>query len=243
MDVLREEESAIVTNEHNYFLHPSKATAENLERLGQPQSYEDSSDRTDSASETQDQPKQIPTLPPFVCMDHNYVLPFHPDISTQPQEIDQMNSDMSPVKLGRKRKEYKKRTPKLKDVTNIQGGSRELKNLFEPVKPKYIKPIRPQYKARTLQEETQNLYSILFNGVDREDIDLIQKSYERLLASDQPNTYWLNDTHWMTHPCTVISDPKPPPAKRKRNQSLSGKCQLRETESNIFNGEGIIIFL
>ena len=228
---LREEESALVTNEHNYFLHPSKATPEELERMRQSQlQNQDSSDHTDSASETREQPAQIPTLPSDVCMDHNYVLPFYPEDPELQRKLglfDPVPVDTSLTKSGRKRKEYKKRAPKLKDVTNLRGASRELKNLFEPVKPQDLKSVKPAYKTRTLHEETQNLYSILFKGVDKEDIDLIQKSYDRLLSGDQPNTYWLNDTHWMDHPVTVIPDPQPTPAKRRRNNnSQSGKLAV-----------------
>ena len=144
-EALLEEERAIVTNEHNYSQPPTTHLSE----------------QTDSASETQEQQnRQISTLPESIALDHGYVVRYYtPEIWEELEKVK--------PKSVRKRKEYKKRQPKLKDVTNLRGASRELKNLLQPVKPEELKeyePPKPLYTSRSLQEEATNMYSILFSG-------------------------------------------------------------------------------
>ena len=54
-------------------------------------------------------------------------------------------------------------------------------------------------------------FILIFTGIDLEDIELLKRSYESMLADDT-QSYWLNDTHWVDHPPTDI----PPPPKKKR---------------------------
>lgn len=53
-------------------------------------------------------------------------------------------------------------------------------------------------------------------GIDQEDIDLLKRSYEKMLADDR-QSYWLNDTHWVDHPVTDITAP---PKKRRKHDDL-----------------------
>ncbi|ELU13685.1 hypothetical protein CAPTEDRAFT_150651 [Capitella teleta] len=64
----------------------------------------------------------------------------------------------------------------------------------------------------------QVTYEFLFKGIDVEDVDFIKKRYEELLGNDSPQTYWLNDTHWVDHSHTRIPDPVPPKKRKKYSQ-------------------------
>ena len=61
-------------------------------------------------------------------------------------------------------------------------------------------------------------YDFLIRGIDEEDIAFLKRSYEDLLKDDNPQTYWLNDTHWVDHSETLIPDPQPPKKRRKYMQ-------------------------
>jgi hypothetical protein len=103
---------------------------------------------------------------------------------------------------------------KLEDVTNL-GIPRELLGLLPPAVER--KPV-PKYKPRTLEGEMQVTYEFLFKGIDVEDVEFIKRRYEELLGDDSPQTYWLNDTHWVDHSHTRIPDPVPPKKRKKYSQ-------------------------
>ncbi|XP_045173499.2 histone-lysine N-methyltransferase SETD1B-like [Mercenaria mercenaria] len=118
-------------------------------------------------------------------------------------------------KKGRKRK-----VDALLDITNKKDNkiSRELAGLLEPVKPKEVKIVK--YEPRTFEEERQAFYNIFSNGIDIEDINYLKQSYEKLLSTDDPMFYWLNDILWVDHPITNIPDPVPPKRRRKMDQEV-----------------------
>lgn len=73
----------------------------------------------------------------------------------------------------------------------------------------------PVFNKRDILSEMACLYEFLTKGIDAEDIEYMKRSYEALL-SDDTQSYWLNDTHWVDHPyilfllfsycCNVIID-------------------------------------
>ncbi|XP_037339987.2 histone-lysine N-methyltransferase SETD1B-A isoform X2 [Pungitius pungitius] len=71
-------------------------------------------------------------------------------------------------------------------------------------------PPRPYFKPRFEFEEMTILYDIWNEGIDDEDIRLLQITYDKMLQQDNGND-WLNDTLWVNHPATNI-----PRVKRKR---------------------------
>ncbi len=218
--------------EHNYFAADGKVrTAGDVEP----------EDETDSASEGE--AELIPTLPESIVMDHSYCQPYHP-VDPQAKELAAFSTIISsqeensrpdptanvpvvistveveisdakpqtPVKDSKPR--ARKRSAKLTDVTNLDTplqipGSRELAGLFTPPPPKL------RFNPRGRQEEMQITYSFLLQGIDQEDTCFLKRCYEELLQADNPSTYWLNDSHWMNHPHTLIPDP-PPPRKRRK---------------------------
>jgi hypothetical protein len=118
-------------------------------------------------------------------------------------------------KKGRKRK-----SDALLDITNKKDNkiSRELAGLLEPVKPKEVKIVK--FEPRTFEEERQVFYNIFSHGIDIEDINFLRQSYEKLLSTDDPMFYWLNDILWVDHPLTNIPDPIPPKRRRKMDQEV-----------------------
>lgn len=213
--------------EHNYFQKPADAA---------------DTDQTDSASEGEQD--LVPTLPPVIQMDHSYCLPFYPEADAKkPKREDRKKSESSldaiidaviarsrdeynlktddflppvppmveqakPKKPRQRRDSIRKKEPKrLKDVTNLKEEP------FVLPKPK------PSFKPRAMQEELQVNYDFLINGIDEEDCNFLKRRYDELLGEDSPQTYWLNDTHWVDHTQTLISDPP----KKKRKQEMSKK--------------------
>lgn len=67
----------------------------------------------------------------------------------------------------------------------------------------------------------------LISGIDQEDIDLLKRSYEAMLADDN-QSFWLNDTHWVDHPPTDI--PTPPKKKRRVDDLPLHKTGCARTE-------------
>lgn len=60
-------------------------------------------------------------------------------------------------------------------------------------------PPRPYFKPRFEFEEMTILYDIWNEGIDEEDIRLLQVTYDKMLQQDNGND-WLNDTLWVNHP-------------------------------------------
>lgn len=60
-------------------------------------------------------------------------------------------------------------------------------------------PPRPYFNPRTEFEEMTILYDIWNEGIDEEDMRLLQITYDKMLQQDNGND-WLNDTLWVNHP-------------------------------------------
>lgn len=60
-------------------------------------------------------------------------------------------------------------------------------------------PHRPYFTPRSEFEEMTILYDIWDEGIDDEDIRLLQITYDKMLQQDNGND-WLNDTLWVNHP-------------------------------------------
>ncbi|XP_071321272.1 histone-lysine N-methyltransferase SETD1B-A isoform X4 [Trachinotus anak] len=71
-------------------------------------------------------------------------------------------------------------------------------------------PPLPYFTPRSEFEEMTILYDIWNEGIDEEDIRLLQITYDKMLQQDNGND-WLNDTLWVNHPPTNI-----PGVKKKR---------------------------
>uniref|UniRef100_A0A673AHG6 SET domain containing 1B, histone lysine methyltransferase a n=1 Tax=Sphaeramia orbicularis TaxID=375764 RepID=A0A673AHG6_9TELE len=72
-------------------------------------------------------------------------------------------------------------------------------------------PPRPYFSPRSDFEEMTILYDIWNEGIDEEDIRLLQITYDKMLQQDNGND-WLNDTLWVNHPHILYC---PIPKKRR----------------------------
>ncbi|KAF8778002.1 Histone-lysine N-methyltransferase SETD1B like protein [Argiope bruennichi] len=127
---------------------------------------------------------------------------------------------ISPVKVPSPKKEIKKTKVKRKRHSSIKN-IQEVKLEIKPPETTYIRPPEPQsysgpiFEKRSVIDEMIVLYGFLKNGLDQEDINYLQKSYDALLQDDAQG-FWLNDTHWVDYPAPVPS----PPKKKKKDEGM-----------------------
>ncbi|XP_059214705.1 histone-lysine N-methyltransferase SETD1B-A isoform X2 [Centropristis striata] len=95
----------------------------------------------------------------------------------------------------------------VKPTRRVRRGWEEL--LLGSLSP-VTSPPRPYFNRRSEFEEMTILYDIWNEGIDDEDIRLLQITYDKMLQQDNGND-WLNDTLWVNHPPTNI-----PSVKKKR---------------------------
>lgn len=76
-----------------------------------------------------------------------------------------------------------------------RGWEKLLLDSLSPV----TSPQRSYFKPRSEFEEMTILYDIWNEGIDEEDVRLLQITYEKMLQQDNGND-WLNDTLWVNHP-------------------------------------------
>ncbi|XP_068190920.1 histone-lysine N-methyltransferase SETD1B-A isoform X2 [Antennarius striatus] len=102
---------------------------------------------------------------------------------------------------------YEEETPVVvKPARRRRGWEELLLGSLSPV----TSPPRPYFNPRTDFEEMTILYDIWNEGIDEEDVRLLQITYDKMLQQDNGND-WLNDTLWVNHPSTNI-----PGVKKKR---------------------------
>ncbi|GBN69887.1 Histone-lysine N-methyltransferase SETD1B [Araneus ventricosus] len=115
---------------------------------------------------------------------------------------------MSPVKVPSPQKEVKKTKVKRKRHSSNKTVQ-EMKPEIKPPETTYIRPPEPQsysgpiFEKRSVIDEMIVLYGFLKNGLDQEDINYLQKSYDALLQDDAQG-FWLNDTHWVDYPDILL---------------------------------------
>ncbi|XP_068608828.1 histone-lysine N-methyltransferase SETD1B-A [Brachionichthys hirsutus] len=102
---------------------------------------------------------------------------------------------------------YEEEAPAVAKPTRRRRGWEEI--LLGGLSPA-ASPPRPYFKPRTDFEEMTILYDIWNDGIDEEDVRLLQITYDKMLQQDIGND-WLNDTLWVNHPSTNI-----PRVKKKR---------------------------
>lgn len=92
---------------------------------------------------------------------------------------------------------YEEETPvAVKPIRRPRRGWEEL--LLDSLSP-VTTPSRPYFTPRSEFEEMTILYDIWNEGIDEEDIRLLQITYDKMLQQDNGND-WLNDTLWVNHP-------------------------------------------
>jgi len=82
-------------------------------------------------------------------------------------------------------------------------------------------PAQPiKFKEWSVTDKFKIHVKFLTDGIDLEDVMYVKRSYEMMLNEglNQPNLAWINDTHWVDHPITLIPDP---PKKKRRMDDFS----------------------
>lgn len=90
--------------------------------------------------------------------------------------------------------------------------SRELASLLPQPKAKR------KFPERSLAEETNILRGALRNGIDEEDIWLLQRCYDQLhkqVEGGSTSLAWLSDIEWVEHPATLVHDAEPARKRRR----------------------------
>nr|XP_020441413.1 histone-lysine N-methyltransferase SETD1B isoform X2 [Monopterus albus]XP_020441414.1 histone-lysine N-methyltransferase SETD1B isoform X2 [Monopterus albus]XP_020441415.1 histone-lysine N-methyltransferase SETD1B isoform X2 [Monopterus albus]XP_020441416.1 histone-lysine N-methyltransferase SETD1B isoform X2 [Monopterus albus] len=130
--------------------------------------------------------------------------PEHPSLDFQGREVEPRT--VLPAEDGFLSYE-EERPVAVKPPRRARRGWEEL--LLDSLSP-VTTPPRPYFTPRTNFEEMTILYDIWNEGIDEEDVRLLQITYDKMLQQDNGND-WLNDTLWVNHPPTNI-----PGVKKKR---------------------------
>ncbi|XP_013144812.1 PREDICTED: histone-lysine N-methyltransferase SETD1-like isoform X2 [Papilio polytes] len=151
-------------------------------------------------------PTSPTTLSNHLHHDHGYTWMAEPKSESQPEE----------TKPKKEKRPYKRKheTKKLAEIQNklhetLESGASSPEAVSRGV----------TFPARDMMAEMQVMYEFLTRGVDREDVRLLRRAYEALLAQDA-HGYWLNDTHWVDHPPTDVVYAPPPRKKYKRHPNM-----------------------
>ncbi|XP_068623377.1 histone-lysine N-methyltransferase SETD1 isoform X2 [Battus philenor] len=145
--------------------------------------------------------------------DHGYTWIAEPESESQLEDIKPKKETKRPYKRKHETKKLAEIQNKLHETLSEAGTGAELG--AEAGSPRHGEV---RFPARDLMAEMQVMYEFLTRGIDREDVRLLRRAYEALLAEDA-HGYWLNDTHWVEHPPTDLAY-APPRKKSKRHANM-----------------------
>jgi len=141
-----------------------------------------------------------------VVSDHSYCMPQQvyspPPISDWETEVDindkSSNTIVQPVINVQKLQEVLPKKLKqplaVRDDNKIENTDQLIvqKHRDNQVKTKY-------FNKRDMVQEATVLFEFLTKGIDVEDINYLKQTYDSLLSNDTVH-YWMNETHWVSHP-------------------------------------------
>ncbi|XP_060864602.1 histone-lysine N-methyltransferase SETD1B-A-like isoform X1 [Metopolophium dirhodum] len=160
--------------------------------------------------------------PSGVFSDHSYCMPQQvyspPPISDWETDVD-INDKSKNVIIQPEINEQKipevfpkkiKQPLTVRDNNKIENTDQLIvqKHRDNQVKPKY-------FNKRDMVQEATVLFEFLTKGIDVEDINYLKQSYDLLLSNDTVH-YWMNETHWVSHPVTAVSNQIP--RKKKKDE-------------------------
>lgn len=143
-----------------------------------------------------------------IFSDHSYCMPQQvyspPPISDWETEIDTTDKVIISQPVISEQKVPEISPKKLKQPLAIRDNNK-IENLVQPniqkhrdnqVKTKY-------FNRRDMVQEATVLFEFLTKGIDIEDVNYLKQSYDSLLTNDNVH-YWLNETHWVSHPDILL---------------------------------------
>lgn len=142
-----------------------------------------------------------------VFSDHSYCMPQQvyspPPISDWETEIETTDKLISqPIISEQKVPEISPQ--KLKQPLTVRDSNKIENNVVQSNVQKRDNQVKTKYfNRRDMVQEATVLFEFLTKGIDLEDINYLKQSYDSLLTNDNVH-YWLNETHWVTHPDILL---------------------------------------
>lgn len=146
--------------------------------------------------------------PSTVFADHSYCMPQQvyspPPISGWETEVDTTDKCIASQPVINEQKIVEISPKKIKQPLAVRDSNKiesvdqltVQKHRDNQVKTKY-------FNRRDMVQEATVLFEFLTKGIDVEDMNYLKQSYESLLSNDTVH-YWLNETHWVSHPDILL---------------------------------------
>jgi len=142
--------------------------------------------------------------PSRIFSDHSYCVPQQvyspPPIPDWETEIDTNDKVIKNQSIINEQKIPEISPKKIKQPLAVRD-SNKIENKDQPIVQKHRdSQVKTKYfNRRDMVQEATVLFEFLTKGIDVEDINYLKQSYESLLTNDNLH-YWLNETHWVSHP-------------------------------------------
>lgn len=81
--------------------------------------------------------------------------------------------------------------------------SNTIENIEQSIAQKHSQVKSKHLSRRDMVQEATILFEFLTKGIDVEDINYLKQSYDSLLTNDKTH-YWLNESHWVSHPDILL---------------------------------------
>lgn len=150
-----------------------------------------------------------PTEEPMtVFADHSYCMPQQvyspPPIPDWELEVDTIDKCITIQPVTNEPKIPEISPKKLKQPLAIRD-SNKIENVEQiSVQKHRDNQVKTKYfNRRDMVQEATILFEFLTMGIDAEDTNYLKQSYESLLSNDSIH-YWLNETHWVSHPDILL---------------------------------------
>lgn len=143
-----------------------------------------------------------------IFSDHSYCMPQQvyspPPISDWETEIDTTDKVTISQPVISEQKVPEISPKKLKQPLAIRDNNK-IENLVQPSIQKHRdNQVKTKYfNRRDMVQEATVLFEFLTKGIDIEDVNYLKQSYDSLLTNDNVH-YWLNETHWVSHPDILL---------------------------------------
>lgn len=136
-------------------------------------------------------PQQVYSPPPILGWESEVdVNDKSRSVIIQPVITEQKIPEVSPKKIKQPLTVRDSNTIENTDLLMVQ------KHRDNQVKTKY-------FNRRDMVQEATILFEFLTKGIDMEDINYLRQSYESLASNDTVQ-YWMNETHWISHPDILL---------------------------------------
>lgn len=143
-----------------------------------------------------------------VFSDHSYCMPQQvyspPPIADWETELDPTDNVVTSQPIINKQKTPEISPKKLKQPLAVRDSNKIENTEQLPVQKHHDNQVKSKYlNRRDMVQEATVLFEFLTKGIDVEDINYLKQSYDSLLTSGT-EYYWLNETHWVSHPDILL---------------------------------------